>query len=534
MSTFGARVPVRRMALATCLTVAMSALAALSAAADPAPIVKSVVNVSGHSAWAVGCMDSAWGDGLPQESEPAIAINPRNALQQVAEWTDNSAGTVDTAFTFDGGHHWSRRLPNYMDTCTGRPRGDLQWAATSDPWLSWSPSGTVYMSGLPWTNTDYNTTEYHVFTGVSSTSSDRGFRWSPAVYLPNPLATSDKDAILADNKVPNLVYSDTRNAGFGLVGQPRGDGQLMFDRSTSAGKTWRHTVIADAHDASAFFAIRNPVQLADGRLVIASGVPASFGGGTRAWWSTDRGLTWHGPGAPEPEIPPSATIGPYCGSAVSAPTAGAQVAVLNGHTIVEVQVVNTTANGPGDIYMDSSSDGGRTWSDALVYQSPYAVAYPSINSNPNGQLGLVFDQLDTSHVTCLGTYWPQFGGGQQFTLPTRTEFVVSGNGGRTWSQAATVGAPWWNLASAPIQTEFFYEVRLGDYQQLAGLPGGFATVTIEGDALDGGQHDPNIEGLQAALVSEITTGVDGARARTPARTRRRRHIRPDRNAAVHR
>ena len=115
-----------------------------------------------------------------------------------------------------------------MDTCTGRPREGLQWAATSDPWLSWSPFGTVYMSGLPWTNTDYNTSEYHVFTGVSSTSADHRFHWSRAVYLPNPLNTSDKDSILADNKVPRLVYSDTRNAGFGLVGEPRGDGQLML------------------------------------------------------------------------------------------------------------------------------------------------------------------------------------------------------------------------------------------------------------------------------------------------------------------
>lgn len=534
MSTQGTQVPFRRVLSVVCLTVAMSALAAASAAAAPTPVVTSVANVSEQSAWPVGCMDSAWGDGLPQNSEPAIAVNPKNGLQQVAQWTDNSAGTVDTAFTFDGGHHWSRSLPRFMDTCTGRPREGLQWAATSDPWLSWSRFGTVYMSALPWTNTDYNTGDYHVFTGVSSTSAAHGFRWSPAVFLPNPLATSDKDAILADNKVPNLVYSDTRNAGFGLVGEPRGDGQLMFDRSTDAGKTWTHTIIADGHDASAFFEIRNPVQLDDGRLVIASGVPAALGGGTRAWWSTDRGLSWHGPGAAEPEIPQSAAIGPYCGSAVSAPTSGGQVAVLNGRTIVEVQVVNETAAGPGDVYMDSSSDGGQTWSSALVYQSPYAVAYPSINANPDGQLGLVFDQIDTSHVTCLGTNWAQFGGGQQMTIPTRTEFVASSDGGHTWSQAATVGAAWWNLASAPVQTEFFYQVRLGDYQQLAGLPGGFATVTIEGDALTASPDNPNIEGLQAALVSEIRTAGDAPHSRHHAGTRRKRHTRQHKRTAQHR
>jgi hypothetical protein len=376
------------------------------------------------------------------------------------------------------------------------------------------------MSGLPWTNTDFNTSNYHVFTGVSSTNAEHGFKWSPAVYLPNPLATSDKDSILADNKVPNLVYSDTRNAGFGLVGQPRGDGQLMFDRSADAGRTWKHTIIADAHNADTIFGVENIVQLANGRLVIPSSVPPSMGGGTRAWWSTDRGLTWRGPGGPEPAIPRSASIGPYCGSSVAMPTNGGQVAVLNGRTIEDVHVVNETASGPGDIYMDSSSDGGETWTVSLIYRSPYTVAYPSINSNPDGQLGLVFDQVDTSRVTCLGTYWPQPGGGQQFTLPTRTEFVFSSDRGHTWSKAATIGAHWWNFASAPIQTEFFFEVRLGDYQQLAGFPGGFATVTIEGDALESSHDNPPIEGLQAALVSEIRTRADAHHASKHASTKR--------------
>lgn len=375
---------------------------------------------------------------------------------------------------------------------------------------------------------------YHVFTGVSSTSPGQGFKWSPAVYLPNPLATSDKDAILADNKIPNLVYSDTRNAGFGLVGLPRGDGQLMFDRSTDAGKTWTHTIIADAHDASAFFGVRNPVQLADGRLAILSGVPAAMGGGTKAWWSTDRGLTWHGPGDSEPSIPQSAAIGPYCGSAISAPTEGGQVTVLDGRTIIEIQVVNETASGPGDVYMESSSDGGQTWSSKLVYQSSYAVACASISSNPNGQLGLLFDQIDTANVNCLGRSWAQFGGAQQMTIPTRTQFVVSSDGGQTWSPAATVGAPWWKLASAPAQTELFYQVRLGDYQQLAGLPGGFATVTIEGDALAGSQDNPNIQGLQAALVSEISTSVDGQQARKQTEAKLRRYTSRHRRTARHR
>ena len=497
-------VPIKRILLPLSFTIAMCALAG-SAWADPAPIVRSTVNVSGQSPFALGCIASTFGDGLPQNSEPAIAVNPRDPRQQVAEWTDNTAGTTDTAFTFDGGRHWVRSLPNNVDPCSGRAVDGLQWAGTSDPWLSWSPFGRVYMSSLPWTNTDVDTTNYHVFTAVSSTTARDGFKWSPAVDVPNPLMTDDKDSVLADNEVPNLVYADNRNAGFGLVGEPRGDGQLLFDRSTDGGKTWAHTVIADANNASFIYGVQNLVQLANGRLVEGSSVPASMGGGTRAFWSTDRGLTWNGPGAAQPTLPRTAPLGPFCGSAMSMDADGGQVTVLNGHTILEVNAVNETSAGPGDLYMFSSDDGGQTWSDSLVYRSSYPVIYPTISTNRDGQIGLLFDQVNPSQVTCLGVNWPQAGGGQKMIVPTRTQFVVSRTGGQTWSRPATVGARWWNFASAPIQTEFFEQVRIGDYQQLAGVPRGFAAATIEGEPLARDLKSPEPEGMQPAIVSEITT-----------------------------
>lgn len=508
MSAPRTRVPIKRILLGVSLTTAMVVLAG-SAWADPTPIVRSTVNVSGRSPFPVGCIDSPFGDGLPQNSEPAIAVNPRDPRQQVAQWTDNTAGTTDTAFTSDGGRHWVRSLPNNVDPCTGRAVDGLQWAGTSDPWLSWSPFGRVYMSSLPWTNTDVDTSNYHVFTAVSSTTARDHFRWSRAVDVPNPLMTDDKDSILADNKVPNLVYVDNRNAGFGLVGEPRGDGQLLFDRSTDGGKTWTHTVIADANNASTIYGVQNLVQLANGRLVEGSSVPASQGGGTRAFWSTDRGLTWNGPGAAQPTLPRTAPLGPYCGSAMSMATDGGQVTVLNGKTILEVDAVNETTSGPGDIYMFSSNDGGQTWSDSLVYQSSFPVIYPTISTNQDGQIGLLFDQVNTSAVTCLGVNWAQLGGGQKMIVPARTQFVVSDTGGQTWSRPATVGAPWWNFASAPIQTEFFELVRIGDYQQLAGYPGGFASATIEGQALAPDLKGPEPVGFQPAIVSEIATSPFG-------------------------
>jgi hypothetical protein len=474
-----------------------------------------VVNVSGVSPWAtLGCITPqpgpvlGWASGLPQTSEPALAVNPWNPNEQVAAWTDNQSGPDNTAFTKDGGRTWQSSLPVGINTCTGLPpTTDITDDGSADPWASWGAAGTVYFSGLRQINFYADPINYQDPTFIEHTSRGGKFQWSPAVFSANPLKADDKPEILADNTYPKLAYLLLRNAGFGLP-SPRGEAQLLFERSTDGGQTWSNAVLDDA-GVSPFLFGTQMVQLADGTIVVVSDVPAAQGGGIRAFTSTDRGLTWSGPFGPEPTTPPSAPDAPFCGSPVEFVGESGQYAVLNGRTIITVNTVRKTSSGPTDFYLIRSDDAGRTWAKSLVYTSPYVVSLPSVAADKYGRIGLVFDEVDTSHVTCSGSSWPS-GGGEKMTIPARTEFVVSGDEGETWSDRLTVGAAWWNYASAPIQTYFFESVRLGDYQQVAAVPHrGFATVTIEGDQLVPGPHAPEITGLQSAVVGEIRVPLPG-------------------------
>jgi hypothetical protein len=102
---------------------------------------------------------------------------------------------------------------------------------------------------------------------------------------------------------------------------------------------------------------------------------------------------------------------------------------------------------------------------------------------------------------------------------------VSSNEGRTWSQPLTIGAPWWNIASAPVMGYFFNEWWIGDYSQVVEVPGrGFATNTIQGKPLASGAPAPEITGFQSAIVAQIAVRGGGDPHATRVRSRRH-HLR---------
>lgn len=111
---------------------------------------------------------------------------------------------------------------------------------------------------------------------------------------------------------------------------------------------------------------------------------------------------------------------------------------------------------------------------------------------------MVFDQADPNHVSCSPAP----------SLPTRTEFAVSSDQGRTWSPPLRIGAPWWNFASAPVMA-FFGGYWVGDYSQVAAVPGqGSAVAVVQGKPLADDPQAPEITGLQSAIVTEIAVHSD--------------------------
>ena len=131
---------------------------------------------------------------VDSEVEPWVVVNPTDSDNIVAFWQQdrwsnggcrgNVAGT-----SFDGGDTWSIvPVPGITD-CTGGP-----WERASDPWLSFSPDGTLHQMSLVFI-TDPPPDRVAGFgpNGMAvSKSEDGGLTWSCLLY------TSDA----ADEVVP--------------------------------------------------------------------------------------------------------------------------------------------------------------------------------------------------------------------------------------------------------------------------------------------------------------------------------------------
>src|SRR5579884_1254911 len=328
----------------------------------PEPAVVSVVNASGVSPWAgLNCIArNQETSGVARMGEPAFAVNPRNRREQSVAWMDTQSGPADTAFTLDGGRSWHKALPVGTDPCTGIvDTHGRTYEGSADPWLSYGINGTLYFSSMPFSNFFTAPTSSYI-EPVAVERAPNSSDWSLPVNTPDPLMAQDKPEVLADRAKPSFVYTLSRNAGFGLPIGARGDGQLLFARSADGGRSFTETVLGDAHSESEAFGIPQLVQLADGTLVASAGFPASLGGGTRSLRSTDRGAHWSAPSAPQPALPASATL-KACGTVLDLNTWGGQEAVLNGRTILAINVVNRTARGSARIIMSRSSNAGRSW-----------------------------------------------------------------------------------------------------------------------------------------------------------------------------
>ena len=65
-----------------------------------------------------------------------------------------------------------------------------------------------------------------------------------------------------------------------------------------------------------------------------------------------------------------------------------------------------------------------------------------------------------------------------------------------------MGSSWWNLAPGARGTGGFSGYFVGDYQSLAALPGGFTTVTVQGQPL-AGPGRPRINGDTGVVVATL-------------------------------
>jgi hypothetical protein len=177
----------------------------------------------------VGCTFA--GHYLPDnQAEPRVAVDPTNSKHIVGVWMQDFGQGEVAGVSFDAGQTWTQVVIPGVSTCSGGGSGEK----TGDPWVSFGPTGSVYISELI---TSFDPNGVLATSGVAvNTSPDGGLTWSqPTVLIQNTLTSgqlNDKDSITADPYHPNLVYTVWDGVGGGLPGR------AFFDRSTDGGRTW--------------------------------------------------------------------------------------------------------------------------------------------------------------------------------------------------------------------------------------------------------------------------------------------------------
>jgi hypothetical protein len=456
--------------------------------ADRAPSleVERVADVAGQSPYlGLDCnvFTADWMESGGREGEPMIAVNPRDPDNRIAVWMDRTRASINTAHTSDGGRHWARSHPQHVDECTGN--FDQEWEATGDPWVTFGPDGTAYFSFLSWAHFETPPLSSYVSVVHTATSVDGGKTWSYPVGVGHQDWTSDKDMIVADPRTAGTVYAGWRNAGFGLPVGSKGDNLLLFSKTTDYGHSWSPQTVVDTQ-AGPFSFFGNPqlVVLNDGALVYTSSVNTSSGDVELvSYRSTDGGTSWSQAAA----IATLSSGGapPVCGHSVNG---GYGQTTSVGQLVAHIEVDPATAAlGRGEIILYWSEDGGVTWQNKPVINSPNLIIQASATVDRHHRLAILWDETDLSQTDCGAQPIP--------IVPSVTKLAVSRD--REDWHTITVGAESFNLASALVPPSY----NLGDYHSLASTPRGYATVTVQGVPLR--KDAPRIDGNTGVMVGDV-------------------------------
>jgi len=171
-------------------------------------------------------------------TEPAIALDPRNPLRVLAAYQDNA----HIAYSSDGGRNWavqSVEPPQY------RVSGDVS--------LAYDGKGNAYVCYMAFNRLG----RFNYWAKNSSRnglyvrrSLDGGATWEqndiPIVQQPESptVPWEDKPYIVADNNSSSPRFG---NLYVGWTRWTLADSQILFSRSTDAGKSWSEPVEIDKH-----------------------------------------------------------------------------------------------------------------------------------------------------------------------------------------------------------------------------------------------------------------------------------------------
>jgi len=453
----------------------VAALGLFLACGGDVPRFPGLVRVSaGASPFPAGCAGpAARGEFLQQgsEVEPSIAVDPRDAGHLVAVWQQDrwsigGAAGIVTGVSRDGGRTWSRTAAHFTRCTGGTAANGGDYDRASDPWVSFSPDGTVHQIAVAFDGAGGGRKAI-----LASRSTDGGATWSDPAALQrdtDPDFEVDKETITADPRDARLVYAVWDR----LTGQASPDpalatGPAWFARSADGGATWEGARAifdpgADAQTIGNQIAVLPDGALLDLLVVVAKASSASPASTLAVLRSTDQGDHWTAPVAIAAMVL-AGTRDPGSGAPIRSGEDVPAIAVdpVSGKVYVAWQDARFSGGARDGVALAASADGGATWSaPAQANQAPDAQAFtPALAATPAGRLGLLY--LDLRRDDPGGA-----GGG----LLAAAWLATSDDGGATWREAL-LGAPF-DLRGAPLSDGYF----LGDYQGLAAAGESFAAA----------------------------------------------------------
>lgn len=382
----------------------VAAVAGGGALSDPV-----LVGPGAADAGLLRCMGTT--EGMPAsywEVEPHAAVDPRDADHVVAAWMMMSPGghsAIRAAVSSDGGRSWGGHSTVPINACAGGPVARL--TRTSDPWVAFGGDGRVYVSAIAFQSADPVDSAGSVIVVASG---DGGQTWDPPVAT---MLTTVPQFI--DNT--SLAAHPTRaGAAFALTTryQPNPEtaaprplaAPAMLSSTTDGGKTWS--------DGRAISPIKGgihadcPQMVIDprnGRLYIlyTGGVGRETMSLLR---SEDGGRTWSAPISVS-NIVPLENAPRYPGTqheiGVAPDIAHLAIDPASGTLFVVFADGRFTKGAEAQIGIAVSTDGGKSWSDAVRLSAGVAAWRPSITVAGPGAIAVTYLAPDTAQAATDST-----------------------------------------------------------------------------------------------------------------------------------
>ena len=462
-----------------------------------------LIKVSGASPFAAGCGlapedpndPAASRVYLNSEVEPWVDVNPANGDNiagswQQDRWNDGGSRGLVAGVSLDDGNSWTLSPVPGTSECTGG-----EYDRASDPWLSFSPDGSLHHASLSFDVAGDETTN----AIIVNKSEDGGLTWSaPKTIIRDtrPTVFNDKESLTADPNDSNFVYVIWDRLVF-----PRGErasaaaaenaiafaGPIWFSRSTDGGETYEKArQIFDPGTLQQ--TIGNQIVVRpQGELVNVFNLiqntrkAATRGHNLSVIRSANKGETWSkpirfermvSPGVSDPDDGDPLRTADIIPDVAVDPNSGDLYAVWQDQRFDDAR--------HDSIALSASTDGGLTWSRAVkVNATPTNIPTgnqqaftPGVDVSDDGTVAVTYYDLRNN------TPDPD-------TLPT-DYFVVHCDAGNDCSDAANYGGEVrltdtsFDMEKAPVARGYF----TGDYEGLANDGDDFTPFFSQTEASD--------------------------------------------------